>query len=183
MSTSIVSNDGRILTFDATTGISFSPVIAITDHPIEDGSIISDHAQKLPLTISLTGIISKNALSATAWEYANTNRQKEAVEFFESIIGQLVSLVTTKFGTIPNLMLVRYPYTVDNIERTIFNIDLKEVTIASATAVFIEPSIPNTEVSSSMSSPVDIGEQSTTTPTETEQEADSSILFTWFGGD
>lgn len=183
MSTSIVKSDGTVFTFDSTTRISFGPSIMITEHPIEDGSLISDHAQEMPQTIAVSGVISGAAPSSAAWDANNPNRQVSARDFLRGIIGETVSLVTVRFGTITSLMLTRYPYVIDGLDRTIFDIELKAVKIASAGSVFISPTAPSDTTASSLSSAQDAGEQPTTTPTDAEVEADETVLFSLFYGD
>ena len=183
MSTSIVRSDGSVFTFDSTLRLGFGPSIIITEHPIEDGSVVSDHAQKMALPISISGVISGSPPDAGSWEATNPNRQIAARDFFASIVGELVSLVTVKFGTITSLMLTRYPYSVDNVNRTVFDIELKETKIASAGSVFIDYVAPAPSTATGMSTEQDVGEQSKKEPTEAESEVDSTVLYKWLYGD
>jgi len=53
--------------FDATVSQSFSDRAQITEHPIENGSKITDHINILPRNIALTGVVSDEAFLSTSF--------------------------------------------------------------------------------------------------------------------
>ena len=60
MSGTIARPDGQTLRFDVVVKESFNPQNAVTDHPVEDGTVFSDHIQKKPEEFTVIGIISEN---------------------------------------------------------------------------------------------------------------------------
>jgi len=57
-----------LLTFDASVLEQHDRSSTTTDHPVEDGSAITDHVQLDPITLTVIGIISATPLSATIEE-------------------------------------------------------------------------------------------------------------------
>lgn len=70
----------------------------IAEHPVENGSIITDHVQVLPLTVSVEGVISNTPLSYIIMPLKSTgNRAQEAFEQLETIFvaRQPIAIATT----------------------------------------------------------------------------------------
>lgn len=54
----ILTKDGSTYSLDSTSEVKVSYQSKVSDFPIEDGSVVSDHTQKQPTSISFTGIVS-----------------------------------------------------------------------------------------------------------------------------
>lgn len=51
-----------LVEFDASVAETHNDEVEVTDHPVEDGSDVSDHMRKLPQTVILEGMISNSPL-------------------------------------------------------------------------------------------------------------------------
>jgi len=70
----------------------------IAEHPVENGSTITDHVQVLPLTVSVEGVISNTPLNYIILPIKSTgNRAQEAFEQLENIFAarQPIHIATT----------------------------------------------------------------------------------------
>jgi hypothetical protein len=140
MGTTIIREDGETLTFDATPRLVFSPSVSVTDHPIEDGSVISDHAQAQPLLITISGLVSESPLAVGTTTSGGLARVQAAIEFLRACEGVLVSVVSDRLGTFENCLITRYPHEVTPKRSLTFDVELKQVRIAEAGLVEIPTS-------------------------------------------
>lgn len=156
MSTTLIRADGRELTFDATIVVSYQKQNVITEHPIEDGAVVSDHVQKQPDTVNLTGIVSDSPLGATG-EYNVEN----AVRFLNEVgeAGELLEL-DSRLGLSGNWALEAWPHDVTAIRALTFEITLKQVRIATTETVILPREVPKPAVADSAPPEVDVGKQS-----------------------
>ena len=70
----------------------------IAEHPVENGSVITDHVQTLPLSVSVEGVISNTPLSYIIMPLKSTgNRAQEAFEQLEHIFAarEPIAIATT----------------------------------------------------------------------------------------
>ncbi len=141
MAAIIVRADGSTLSFDAVTRITYSPSVTVTDHPVEDGSQVSDHAQRQPLLIALTAIVSESPFARVA-DTGGTEHTLAALAFLDAIAEERVSVVDERLGTFADLQITRWPHTVDKLLRLEIPIEFKQVRIATAGYVSIPPSQP-----------------------------------------
>jgi hypothetical protein len=51
-----------VVQFDASVSEVHTDEMEITDHPVEEGSDISDHIRKMPITIEMNGVITNNPI-------------------------------------------------------------------------------------------------------------------------
>jgi len=172
----IVREDGRTtLTFDAVISYALTGTVSVTDHPVETGSTVSDHAQRQPKQLAITGIVSETPYASVA-SSGGADRTAQALAFLDAAAGELLTVVTAAFGTLQNMVLTRYPTTADNVRRFTFDLEFKQVTLATAGLVEIPP-----EQTSSAGLPdeQDVGEQPTDTTEDApaQEEADTSLLL------
>jgi hypothetical protein len=172
--------DRSILMFDSTTRIDFAEDAAVTSHPIEDGSAVTDHVQRLPRTLALTGIISASTFQESVT--SGVDREQTAKDFFEEIWGQEVLVVTARFGVLPGYTLRRLTSFIDNRKRTVFSAEFIRVEKATSEAVTVDSS--DSQVSSGFDGGSDVGEQSTSSNAGAPAaETDSSALYSLtYGG-
>lgn len=125
------AGDGATLTVDAATVESYTPSITTTDHPIEDGSAVTDHAVALPLTFTVQAIVTETPmLPEGSTESTGVARLQDAIEFFNACTGQLLTISTSKLGDIESVLLTRYAHVVDKSGKLDLDLGFKVVTIA-----------------------------------------------------
>lgn len=177
---SIIRADGSTtLTFDATLDYTLQSSISVTDHPVESGGNVSDHAQVQPKTLAVRGIVTETPY-ANVDSTGGADRVSRALEFLDAAAGELLTVVTERFGTLENMVLTRYPTTADGVRRLLFDVELKQVRIATAGLIDIPPSAPTTaSAAAGLPDEQDVGEQPTTTTEEepAKEEADTSLLL------
>lgn len=177
---SIIRADGSTtLSFDGVLDYTLTSSVAVTDHPIEDGSSVSDHAQKQPKTLSVRGIVTETPYDNVD-SSGGPDRVARALEFLDAAAGELLTVVTERFGTLSNMALTRYPTTADQVRRLLFDVELKAIKVATAGLIDIPPTAPTTSsAAAGLPDEQDVGEQpTTTTDEEPAQEAgDTSLLL------
>lgn len=188
--TSIIAADGSTLTLDATITYTLSSSVDVTEHPVEDGADIGDHAQRKPKLLTIRGIVTESPFSNVD-DTGGLARVQRALEFLDSIAGTLVTVVTQAFGTMESMAITRYPTTRDRLRKLEFELEFKQVRVATASLVSITPDTPistdanGLPVSAAVGLPdeQEAGEQSTTdtsaasTGGATQAEADKSLLL------
>ncbi len=93
----------------------------ITEHPIENGSIMADHIIYKPFSLSIDGIISNtpmNMVGLTAFD--------SAMRFFE---GDSNDIVTQSFEIIEDLFAKRTPLSISTSLKTYHNMVLENLTL------------------------------------------------------
>jgi len=182
----IIRDDGQAFSFDGVVSYTLTASVTVTDHPIESGSVVSDHAQVQPKMLSLSRAIVTETPFSDQDSSGGADRVTRALEFLDSIAGALCTVVSERYGTIENMAILRYPSTADVLRRLAFDIDFKQVRLAEAGLVDIAPSTPvqvdaggaETSGAAGLPDAQDAGEQATT-PTEggEQDEADTSLLL------
>lgn len=72
-SLSALTGGAKSITFDAVVQESHEHRNLITDHPIEDGSIVSDHKTKLPFVLNISGVLTDTAIAKNIPLFAALN--------------------------------------------------------------------------------------------------------------
>lgn len=176
----LVREDGVSFQLDATTRIAISSDVSVTQHPVEDGSTVSDHAQAKPRVITLYGIV-----TATPWAGADTSggaRMREALDTLEASVGQLFDVVDPELGTFSNFTLSRYPAERGPLRKLPLTIELTEVRFATASYASVSAAdIESDTVAATQADAVDVGAVGTTTTTST-STASTAATTTATGG-
>lgn len=169
-------SDSSYVVFDAAVRVVPSHAVAISEHPVESGSVVADHAQRLPDTIAITGIVTASPIS-TAWNALSKTREQDVRDWLELSVGELVTLWSSRLGTYADYMLRRWTDPLDNIRRTIFDIEIVKVVIAEATATVINSAAE--AVAAGFTASSDVGEQATgsTAAAPETAAADQSVLY------
>lgn len=178
---SIIADDGvRTQTFDVVREYTLTSQVNVTDHPVETGANVADHAQPLPKLLSMRAKITETPFAYVSLS-GGAARVQQALEFLDSIAGTLVTVVSSRFGTMSNMAITRYPTTATATRALEFDIEFKRVNLAEAGLILIPPEAPTTSsASSGLPDEQDVGEQPTTDTSTTEatsQESDSSYLL------
>ena len=172
----IVREDGRTtLTFDAVIRYARVRTISVTSHPVETGSTVSDHAQVQPDQLTITGIVSETPYASVA-SSGGADRTAQALAFLDGAAGELLTVVTAAFGTLRNMVLTRIPTEADNVRRLGFDLEFRQVVLATAGLVDIPPEQTS---SSGLPDEQDVGDQPTDTSEDdpAQEEADTSLLL------
>jgi ribosomal protein L12E/L44/L45/RPP1/RPP2 len=92
----------QLIAFDATVRITHSSRVEVTDHPVEDGSVVSDHSRRLPKRLTLDVVVSNDPIIVDAQANAQPSvaggdprqRAQDAYQELESIQerGELVTV-------------------------------------------------------------------------------------------
>lgn len=174
MSLSIIRSDGETMTLDATFRERGGFEQRITDHPIEDGSTVTDHLQKLPETLVVDAAVTESPASATALR--GTERVLNAVEFLRGCIGQEVDVVTVRFGTLERWGIKSVQYDVTHRRSLPITILFRELEFAQTGTVSIPPEAPADVASDGAPDATDSGTQSTSTVSDEDAAEDKSLL-------
>lgn len=164
MEFSITRPDGRSLTVDMMDQAQFGRSVILPRHPVDPGSagsvgtVINDSAKLEPKDISISCLLSSEA---PAGHPANARREADAIAFFESIVGEYVTLQLPKFRAIEDVQIASFPHSIDIERRTPFNLTFSQVGFGGRSTTEIarvveraKPDLPPEE---------DIGEQPTKT--------------------
>ena len=188
-SISIIDEFGTTFSFDAVREYSLNSSVTVTDHPVELRGSVSDHAQKLPKTLSFRGVVTETPYDYKDRGNGGQDRVVRALAFLDSIAGNLVTVVAEVFGTFENMALVRYPTTRTDRLKLEFDCEFKQVLLAEAGLVSIPPEATSApamadeaetgeQAPQSASSTTAVGSAAETGTTEAEQEeADKSSLL------
>ena len=175
----IRASDGATFSFDVVEYYTLTSSVDVTEHPVEQGSNIADHAQVKPKVLGFAGIVSE-----TPFDYIDTaggpDRIKRALDFLDSIAGQLCTVVCEVFGTYENMAITRYPARRGKLRKIDVDVEFKQVRLAEAGLITIAPSAPaaNTPAAANFPDKKDIGEQPTkAAPSTTQDTANRSLLL------
>jgi hypothetical protein len=144
--------------FDATPTEDYQTSIEITDHPVEEGAKVSDHAEEDPLGVKLEGVVQARP-PPTRFRPDLDNRVSRAISFFEDLSGTLVTLTSQELGTFEDMLLSAYPHTIDVTEGTVIQAKFKQVRIATAKTVRLPPKTPPPDKSSEFADGQDAGKK------------------------
>jgi len=157
----------------------FSPSVETTDHPIEDGSTVTDHAQSQPLTIGVQGIVSATPLVGPD-QTVSGDLLRDAVDFFGRAEEKPLRLETDRLGDFGTVLLESYDHEVTPQNKLVFELEFKEVKFATFETVEIPPEAPSGEggADSEMPDEQDVGSQPLGDPFEVDTIADFGRLST-----
>lgn len=177
--TLVRQEDGSTLALDAVVTVQFTFSVEVTDHPIEDGSVVSDHAIKQPVLITVDGVVTETPIDADA-DTSGIQRVQAALDWLDASVGKLIDVVTDRLGTYTDCLLTGWPTSIDGVRRLRIPIALKQVRIATAGSVTITVEATAGGDAENAADEVDVGEQGTTDTAEepAQEEDDRSTLAT-----
>lgn len=180
-------DDGSVWRPDAVLPSSVERAFSVTDHPVEQGLAVSDHVQRQPMALTLTCVVTENPTRGEG--IGGPARVRQRLAWLEETggSGRRVDIVTRRHGVFIGYALTRFRFPIDGVSRAQFDLELKEIRIASVTsiAVTVDQAAADADATddAAVGAPdeVDRGEQpttSTTADTATQQaaEADTSLL-------
>jgi len=137
----IIRADGTEWAPDATLSESWDHRVQVTEHPVEDGRTVSDHAQVLP-----TGFTARVVITETPFDNVSAlggaAHVQQARDFLESIEGQIVSVVTTRYGRLENMVLLGWPNDVSVLRDMKVTLSFRQIEIAEVGFIAIPPRRP-----------------------------------------
>lgn len=145
------------LTFDGVEFLRVTPSITVTDHPIESGLSVTDHAQSQPIPIAVRGHVTETPLGLPA-----PSAIELALSFFERSERQLMTISTDR-GVFSDVLITQYAWDLQP-GRIVFDVTLRKVRIAFAVSVPIPARQPAPAVSAGAASPANAGVQPTVPP-------------------
>lgn len=131
---------GETLAIDSWVSGNFERTSRISDHPIEQGALISDHAQADPLVITLSLQQSEAPLAEEGLEGPfGAERIQEAIRFFEAAWRGSEPLTVTipRVGQFDDLLIARVPNELNVRQATTIELVLRQIEIASAIIVSV----------------------------------------------
>ena len=186
--------DGSELLIDGVTEYGLDNSVTVTEHTVESGANISDHARSNPRKFTATVRVTTSPLPGAAFGLVyGGQRLNLALGWLELHARERITIVSARFGTLTSMVLTRWPTKATVMERLDFQLEAVQVALATAGLVDIPADAPATEeAATTLPDEVDVGEQATTTTdasattsaTSTttadavsQEETDSSVLL------
>jgi len=173
-------SDGSTWRPDVVVQVTPTYAWSLTDHPVEQGVVVSDHVQRQPTGVVISCVLTENPTRIGS-HTGGPRHLQELVRWLHETADSdnpLVDIVTRRMGTWRNYVITGLPYTLDAVARLAFDLTLRELRVATATTVTI--TVEDVADDSAVGAPdeVDAGEQATTSTEEDEaaEEADQSVL-------
>lgn len=166
--------------FDATTSERHSGSTTPTDHPVESGAVVSDHAIDQPDELELAGMITNTPILALASERSrsvlggpSSSRADDAyAEIVRTRKSKTLVSVETELRTYENMLIVGESVTRDKDSRRILDITVRFREYRTATVEAVSPVDSRS---------TDLGRKQTA-PAPAEVSAKSSTLATDLAG-
>ncbi len=153
-------DDGEWLDFDATIEETFAPTWDVSDHPTEDGVTISDNVAARPDRFTLRVMMTESPLGASAT--SGPERTAAALAFLRACKGRFLLVGTTRYGVYDDVLLAGFRYTVDRRRSLTFDLDFRQVAIATSASVTIPAKAPTARAATGLPSTTDAGAVSPT---------------------
>jgi len=183
-----------IIEFDCSLSETHSAEAEVTDHPVENGSVMSDHIRALPETVEINGMVTNTPLVYLASLLAKSPVQPSTIPTFDRVnaaylklnelknSGTLIDVVTSLRGytdmAITSIVIVRDATTGNVLNCTV---SLREV--VTATSLAIGSPIPNDVANKAAAHKAKLAKDAATAKqAETAQQARSGLSsFTGLG--
>jgi hypothetical protein len=147
---------------DYTNRETYPAELEATEHPVEDGSSVVDHVRELPAEVIVEGGINEGALEGQgSLTSSGEDRGREALAFLRGCIGQPLRLVTLRFGTLSNMILIGYPHEINNVREVPFTLRFRLLKVATQASVIIPPAAPKPSAQAGSPTAQDVGAQGT----------------------
>lgn len=125
----------------------------VTQHPVEEGVDISDHAQELPAILSVQ-------ITVTESPWAETERSglsgpallSRVLAVLQSMQKRRIQVVTHRLGVFPSMVITKIPTPIDQTRAMKISLELQEVRIATVTLVDVPAELVATSDPGSTSS-------------------------------
>jgi len=117
--------------------VGHRPVVQLTQHPIEDGSSVVDHAVRQPLTLLVTLAVTETPYTpaAGAVPLVGAARLQAARDWLDESIGRPVTLLGSKLGDKRDLLIQSYAHDEGQTRALVFDMVLQQVEFATVLTV------------------------------------------------
>lgn len=149
MPLTIVREDGRFWTFDGAPSLKLSRTQRVTEHPIEDGSTVTDHLVRQPDRERIPAVVTAHPRE-TYGHPTGTSRLRGARIFVEGCLGQRLTISHPNIGVLTNRVLAGFSETHTQATKLVFELDIKQIIIATAESVDIPADAPASGASEEM---------------------------------
>ena len=155
--------DGDAFQFDAWITGNFGGQAIVTDHPIEDGSRISDHSQIEPLQITLDVRQTETPLDDPDDLWFGEARITEAMDFLRRAgrAGDPLTVTIPRVGVFENMVLSAWPNEIDRRRSSAFEVTLRQIEIAATAIVDVPIEVIDPPARAGQQDEEDLGRQST----------------------
>jgi hypothetical protein len=172
-----------VFILDATTNEGHDTTVDITEHPVEDGADLTDHARVKPFELTITGVITNTPIAAGAqvvplstegFDFTETRVQATYGLMLELANARGLLTVITGLRTYENMMLrsVRIVRTGPGKQEILPQLEFKEIRIAQTAFVTIPAGILAARTKASGQSKQDKEQQAS-------KDADKEELIKW----
>lgn len=149
-----------------------------TDHPVEDGSFISDHIIIKPETVQLEGFLTDSRAILFG---NNKGRTQNGFDLLETLwAAQEVVTLITAYKNYDNMVITNITMPRERPSSMIFTMRLKKIKIVSTEFVNVNNIDP--ETGENVLPETDLGRQNTNTPSENSVTQSRSLLNDLLGG-
>lgn len=173
-----------LIEFDSTPREVLSGRAEPTDHPIEEGAIVSDHVIDVPDEIEITGIVSNRPILALAGERLRSIKGGTIDQRAEDAYGEIVRLrktrtlvnVTTELRDYEDMIILSETANRDASTGKILDISIRLREFRTATIETVAAPLPTDIVDAPTA---DLGPQQTKPVTETVEETSADLGQSW----
>lgn len=164
---SVVRQDVPLVHFFEVLRVSYSSDTSVTDHPVEAGADVSDHAQVRPLRFTVEAIATDSPQPLSLAKLGS----EAALSFLEGAQGKPLTVVLDGEGSFAPCVLEHFTHDRTTALGRVFALSFKVIRIAQAISVTIPPRTPAPVAAAGAPTEVPLGMQATSPVPET------SMLF------
>jgi hypothetical protein len=166
-----------LIEFEATIREVHTSRVQVTDHPVEDGSSVTDHSRLLPKRLQLDIVISDHPIIVNAADVVVPDRAKRGFATLEDIQekGEILT-VRTSLRDYDNMILEEFTAPRDAATGNVLSASLSLRELITATTETVEPPAP-TETTKAPET--DQGRRNTTEASPETETKSSSVLNDW----
>jgi hypothetical protein len=161
--------------------VDFTPEAVITEHPVEIGSEVTDHAQVRPERFTVEIYVSDSPIPRPTTVPVPLSVDL-ARQFLEQCQGKLLTVQIDGEGIWNNCLLERWPHSRTIIAGRPFQLGIKQIRIANALSVLIPPRMPAPVAQVGAPTEQDLGQQATTAGVPTSTLSVGKDVITEFVG-
>lgn len=147
--TLLIDSDGNRYLFDAVFSAAHSLSVAVTDHPVQSGAAVADHAYVEPETVTLEIGVSDAMTNAAAIAGASESRSVSAFQKLREIAlaRRPVSLIT-RLGTYSNMLVssVSAEESADTMAALRAEITLKALNLVQTAEVSVQQTVSSSKI-------------------------------------
>ena len=147
--TLLIDSDGNRYLFDAVFSAAHSLYVAVTDHPVQSGAAVADHAYVEPETVTLEIGVSDSMTNAAVIAGASESRSVSAFQKLREIAlaRRPVSLIT-RLGTYSNMLVssVSAEESADTMAALRAEITLKALNLVQTAEVSVQQTVSSSKI-------------------------------------